>query len=152
MDGPAGQTMDQFSLLEALGSLHFWRLTFQFVHCRSFRVRQRPYFNCDKQLKKLRCHFVCLLACMFVCHLIFSCHEQLKKWQCLFAFLSVTLYFLLSFWPLYLLMFWHIDLLTYRTFWPSEPFDLWNLWPFYQMFLLVISNIWSAPLPWIKNM
>ena len=34
------------------------------------------FFSCDKQLKKWRCHFMC------VCSLIFSCDEQLKKWRC----------------------------------------------------------------------
>ena len=35
LDGPAGRIswMDQFSLSEALASLHIRRLTFQFVHC-----------------------------------------------------------------------------------------------------------------------
>ena len=44
LDGPAGRTswIDQFSLFEALASLHIQRLTFQFVRCRSFRVRPRP--------------------------------------------------------------------------------------------------------------
>merc|ERR1711954_636312 len=44
LDGPAGQTSwkDQFFLFEALASLHIRRFSFQFVHCRSFRVRQRP--------------------------------------------------------------------------------------------------------------
>ena len=44
LDGSAGRISwtDQFSLLEALASLHIRRLTFQFVHCRSFRVRGRP--------------------------------------------------------------------------------------------------------------
>ena len=43
LDRPAGQISlrDQFSLLEALASSHIRRLTFQFVHCRSFRVRRR---------------------------------------------------------------------------------------------------------------
>ena len=46
LDVPAGQTRwtDQFSLLEALASSHIQRLTFQFVHCRSFRVQRRPFF------------------------------------------------------------------------------------------------------------
>ena len=34
---------DQLSLFEALASLHSQRLTFQFVCCRSFRVRRRPF-------------------------------------------------------------------------------------------------------------
>ena len=44
LDVPAGQTSwtVQFFLFEALASSHIRRLTFQFVHCRSFRVRQRP--------------------------------------------------------------------------------------------------------------
>ena len=33
---------DQFVIFEALASSHIRRLTFQFVHCRSFRVRRRP--------------------------------------------------------------------------------------------------------------
>ena len=37
--------MDQFSLFEALASSHIQRLTFQFVHCRSFWVRRRPCFE-----------------------------------------------------------------------------------------------------------
>ena len=47
LDGPAGRTSwtDHFSLLEALASSHIRRLTFQFVPCRSFRVRQRPCFS-----------------------------------------------------------------------------------------------------------
>ena len=46
LDGPAGRISwtGQFSLLEALASSHIQRLTFQFVHCRSFRVRRRPCF------------------------------------------------------------------------------------------------------------
>ena len=42
LDRPAGQTSwtDQFYLFEALASLHIRRFSFQFVHCRSFRVRQ----------------------------------------------------------------------------------------------------------------
>ena len=44
MDGPAGWTSltDQLFLFEALASSHIRRLTFQFVHCCSFRVRLRP--------------------------------------------------------------------------------------------------------------
>ena len=47
LDGPAGRIswIDQFSLLEALASSHIRRLTFQFVHCRSFRVRRRSCFS-----------------------------------------------------------------------------------------------------------
>ena len=46
LDRPDGQTSwrDQFFLFEVLASSHIWRLTFQFVHCRSFRVQQRPCF------------------------------------------------------------------------------------------------------------
>ena len=46
LDGPVGWTSwtDQFFLFEALASLHIKRLSFQFVHCRSFRVRRRPCF------------------------------------------------------------------------------------------------------------
>ena len=46
LDRPAGQTSwaDQFFLFEAFGSLHIRRFSFQFVHCRSFRVRRRPCF------------------------------------------------------------------------------------------------------------
>ena len=45
-DGPGLQTswMDQLFLFEALASLHLQRFFFKFVHCRSFRVRQRPCF------------------------------------------------------------------------------------------------------------
>ena len=35
---------DQFFLFEALASSHIQRFSFQFVHCRSFRVRRRPCF------------------------------------------------------------------------------------------------------------
>ena len=44
LDGAARQTSwrDQFFLFEALASLHIQRFSFQFVHCRSFRVRRRP--------------------------------------------------------------------------------------------------------------
>ena len=47
LDGTAGRTSwtDQFSLFEALASLHIRRLTFQFIHCRSFRVWRRPCFS-----------------------------------------------------------------------------------------------------------
>ena len=44
LDGPAytpagrNSWTNQFSLFEALASSHILRLTFQFVHCRSFRV------------------------------------------------------------------------------------------------------------------
>ena len=46
LDRPAGRTswMDQFFLFEALASSHIQRFFFQFVHCRSFRVRRRPCF------------------------------------------------------------------------------------------------------------
>ena len=46
LDGPAGQTswMDQFSILETLTSLNIQSLTFQFVHCCSFRVWRRSCF------------------------------------------------------------------------------------------------------------
>ena len=46
LDGPAGLTSwtDQFSIPKALASLHIRRFAFQFVHCRSFRVRRRPCF------------------------------------------------------------------------------------------------------------
>ena len=49
LDGSAGQTSwtDQFSLFGALASLHIRRLTFQFVHCHSFRVQLRPCFVTD---------------------------------------------------------------------------------------------------------
>ena len=44
LDRLAGQTswMDQFSVFEALDSSLIQRLTFQFVHCGSFRVPRRP--------------------------------------------------------------------------------------------------------------
>ena len=44
VDRPVGRTSwtDQFFLFEALARSHFWRLTFQFVHCHSFPVRRRP--------------------------------------------------------------------------------------------------------------
>ena len=35
---------DQFFIFKALAISHIWRLTFQFVHCRSFWVRQKPCF------------------------------------------------------------------------------------------------------------
>ena len=35
---------DQFSLFKSLDSLHIRRWTFQFVHCCSVRIRQRPCF------------------------------------------------------------------------------------------------------------
>ena len=43
----ASQTswIDQFSIFEALASLYIQRLTFQFVHYRSFTVLQRPCFQ-----------------------------------------------------------------------------------------------------------
>ena len=46
LDRSAGRISwtDQFSLFEAMASLHIRRLTFQFVHCRSFRVRRRPCY------------------------------------------------------------------------------------------------------------
>ena len=46
LDGPAGwiSWMDQFSSFEASASSLIQRLTFQFVHCHSFRVRRRPCF------------------------------------------------------------------------------------------------------------
>ena len=50
LDGPAGRTSwtDQLDrpvlLFEALASSHIRRFSFQFVHCRSFRVRRRPCF------------------------------------------------------------------------------------------------------------
>ena len=50
LDRPARQTSwqtswtDQFFLFKALASLHIRRFSFQFVHCRSFRVRRRPCF------------------------------------------------------------------------------------------------------------
>ena len=59
LEGPAGQTnwtdqldrpagriswTDQFSLFESFASSRIRRLTFQFVHCRSFWVRWRPCF------------------------------------------------------------------------------------------------------------
>ena len=57
LDGSAGRTSwtDQFFLLEALASSHIRRFSFQFVHCRSFRVRRRP------------CYFVnrCILLIIF---------------------------------------------------------------------------------------
>ena len=42
--GCARQTSwkDQFSTFEALASFHIRRLTFQFLHCRIFQIRQRP--------------------------------------------------------------------------------------------------------------
>ena len=45
LDRPAGQISwtDQFFIFEALAILDTQRLLFQFVHCRSFRVRQRPW-------------------------------------------------------------------------------------------------------------
>ena len=36
-------------MFEALASLHIQRLTFQFVHCRSFRVRRRPCLESESQ-------------------------------------------------------------------------------------------------------
>ena len=39
---------DQLYIFEALASLQIQRLTFQFVHCRSFRVRQRPCCCSDR--------------------------------------------------------------------------------------------------------
>ena len=59
---------DQFSIFEALASSHIRRLTFQFVHCCSFRVQRRP----------------CFLTLQIVCHLlqeevIFA--SQLQWWQ-----------------------------------------------------------------------
>ena len=37
--------MDQFFIFEALASSQIQRFTFQFVHCRSFRVPRRPCFE-----------------------------------------------------------------------------------------------------------
>ena len=37
----------QFFLFQALASLHIWRSTFLFVHCRSFRFQRIPCFFCD---------------------------------------------------------------------------------------------------------
>ena len=39
LDRPA---RDQFFLFEVLASSHIRRFSFQFIHCRSFRVRRRP--------------------------------------------------------------------------------------------------------------
>ena len=46
LDGQAGQTrwMDQFFLFEALASSNIRIFSFQFIHCCSFRVWQRPCF------------------------------------------------------------------------------------------------------------
>ena len=81
LDGPAGRTSwtdqldgpvwwtswtDQFFLFEALASSHMRRFSFQFVHCRSFRVRRRPCFvmtycrgsNGGYPRKKFRFYFI----------------------------------------------------------------------------------------------
>ena len=60
LDGPAGRTSwtDQLDrpvfLFEALASSHIRRFSFQFVHCRSFRVRRRPCFLLKKFTTNLK--------------------------------------------------------------------------------------------------
>ena len=124
---------DQFFNLEALASSHFQRLTFQFVCCRSFRVRQRPcsIFTCDKQFKKWQFHF----ACLSLYFSAFPLANLLAPW-------NFDLWDLLTF-------------LTFETFWPLRPFDLWDLltfgtfWPlgtFDLQELLTFGNFWPYDL------
>ena len=65
--GPARQTSSLFLKLWQ-SSLHIWRLTFQFVHCRSFRVWWRPcYFkSCVKSVTWQRRHSISASTCNFL--------------------------------------------------------------------------------------
>ena len=79
LDRPARRTSwqtswtDQFFLFEALASSHIWKLTFQFVHCRSFRVRQRPCFVVVVVL--LCCCVIVVILCYCCCAVVLLCYH-----------------------------------------------------------------------------
>ena len=78
LDRPAKHTSwtDQFFLFEALASSHIQTLTFQFVHCRSFRVGQRP----------------CLWKVFFQRSLLYHSSSQKVSMICVYLFKDIFVF------------------------------------------------------------
>ena len=77
------------------------------------QYQQPCFFSCDKQLKKWRCHSVCLSVCLSVSHLIFlSCQFCTFAPLCTLALCTFKSLHLCSFAPLHLCNFVSLHLCT----------------------------------------